>query len=47
MCDVLMGWRVAGTGKDPKFIHNFNNVTSWRSFGTSRKRYGENREDMI
>jgi len=42
-----MGWRVAGTAEDPKFIHNFNNVMSWRAFGTSRKRCGENREDMI
>ena len=47
MCDVLMDWRVAGTGEDPSFIYNFNNLMSWRAIKTSRKRCGENRKDMI
>jgi len=47
MSDVLMGWRVAGTTEDPKFINNFNKKMFWRAFGTSRMRCGENREGII
>jgi len=45
-CDVLIGWRVAGMGEDPKFIYNFNKEMSWRAFAISRRRCGENREGI-
>jgi len=45
-CDILMDWRVAGTGEDPKFIYNFNKEMSLRAFAISRKRCGENREGV-